>query len=338
MKVAVLMSGGVDSTVAALLLLEQGYEVLGLTMIHMDHSVGEKAARVAEDLGIPHFIVDLRSEFEAAVVDPFCREYEQGRTPNPCVQCNERIKFGLLLEEALKHDADKVATGHYARIEFDQKKDCYRLRKGRDLHKDQTYFLYRLSQDQLARVLFPLGNYTKEEVREIARAHGLEVAESKESQEICFIADDYREFIRPRVGYQGGDFVDEEGRILGRHQGIPFYTVGQRKGLGVSAGRPVYVHRIDPETNTIVLGDNEALFTKVIRSDHNHFSCGEKPADEVKVQAKIRYAAREAEAVLSHVEGDIWELVFSQAQRAATPGQSVVYYQDEYVLGGGIIL
>ncbi|HHW61861.1 MAG TPA: tRNA 2-thiouridine(34) synthase MnmA [Syntrophomonadaceae bacterium] len=338
MRVAVLMSGGVDSTAAALLLLQQGYEVFGITMVHMDDGVGEEAARAAADLGIQHHIIDLHSVFQETVVQYFCQEYERGRTPNPCVMCNEQIKFGILLQAALDLGADKVATGHYARVEFDVEKHCYHLKKGKDPQKDQSYFLYRLQQQQLARILFPLGNYLKEEVREFAQRHSLEASAARESQEICFIPDDYRAFIRPRVSYQAGSFIDRKGKRLGSHQGIPFYTIGQRRGLGISAGRPVYVTRIDARHNQIVLGDEEDLYTSIVRSEHNSFVYPQIDSKMVQVTAKIRYAAREKPAVLSHICDDVWELVFDEAQRAVTPGQSVVYYQGEYVLGGGIIM
>lgn len=338
MQIAVLMSGGIDSTAAALLLKQQGYEIFGVTMVHMDDGVGEEAARVAFDLGIRHHIIDLHSIFQEIVVEYFCQEYEQGRTPNPCIVCNEQIKFGVLLQAALDLGADKVATGHYARVEFDAKEQCYHLKKGKDPQKDQSYFLYRLQQQQLARILFPLGGYLKEEVRELVGRHSRQAAESKESQEICFIQDDYREFIRPRVGYQEGSFIDQKGQRLGRHQGIPFYTIGQRKGLGISVGRPVYVTRMDRQHNQIVLGDDEDLYTRVVRSTHNSFIYPRMSSEPIRVSAKIRYAGREKPAVLSHIADDVWELVFDEAQRAVTPGQSVVYYRGEYVLGGGIIM
>jgi tRNA-specific 2-thiouridylase len=337
-KVAILMSGGIDSTVSALLLREQGYEVTGLTMVHLEREAGEKAARIANELKIEHKVVDLREAFQSAVADYFCTEYEQGHTPNPCVKCNEEIKFGLLLKAALDLGADKVASGHYARIDYDDKSQCHRLMKGLDPRKDQSYFLYRLKQQQLSRLIFPLGGYRKEEVREIARCYNLQLAEEKESQEVCFIPGDYREFIRPQVSYKEGSFLDRTGKVLGRHRGIPFYTIGQRRGLAVNAGRPLYVLKIDPEKNQILLGENEELFSKLLRFKQNHFICPRDFELPIRVKAKIRYAAREAEAILHYIEDDIWELVFEEAQRAATPGQSVVYYQGDYVLGGGTIM
>lgn len=338
MKVAVLMSGGIDSTVAALLLREQGYEVIGVTMLHLQQESGEEAAKIAHELQIEHHKIDLREAFHSLVVDYFCKEYEKGRTPNPCIKCNERIKFDLLLRAALDLGVDKVASGHYARIEFNAKNHCYQLMKGLDPHKDQSYFLYRLGQQQLSRLIFPLGIYKKEEVREMARSYRLQVTEEKESQEICFVSGDYHDFIRPCVEYEEGSFVDQKGRVLGKHRGIPFYTIGQRRGLGVSAGYPLYVLKIDLERNQVLLGKDEDLFFKCLRLQQNHFICPRDYELPIKVKSKIRYAAREAAATLDYAGDDSWEIVFDEPQRAVTAGQSVVYYQGDYVLGGGTII
>ena len=241
MKIAVLLSGGIDSAVSCLLLMKQGYDITGLTMINQDVAVAEKAAMVARQIGIKHLIVDLRDEFAARVMTPFCNEYQRGITPNPCVECNQFIKFGHLLDYAIENGFDQVATGHYARIEYDEAKQRYLLKKGLDNRKDQSYFLYRLGQKQLSRTLFPLGNLTKDEVKEIAANQGLQAANEKESQEICFIPGDYRDFLSVRITALPGDIIDKQGNIIGKHNGLAYYTIGQRHGLGVNAGKKVYV-------------------------------------------------------------------------------------------------
>lgn len=337
MKVAVLLSGGVDSTVSAMLLREQGYEVMGLTMVNWDESVGQKAANAAKILGIEHKIVDLRKDFQARVVDYFCQAYENAKTPNPCVECNKYIKFGALLDIALEENCDMVATGHYARIEYSKEKKRYLLRKGKDKKKDQSYFLYGLKQEQLAKIIFPLGNYSKDEVRELARQRNMKVAESGESQEICFIAGDYRDFIQDRIKYQGGEFHDLQGHLMGKHRGMPFYTIGQRKGLGVNGGRPLYVIDMDLDKNTIFLGNNEDLFADSLLVDDINLVSISELNETMQVQAKIRYAAKPADAVIRREDQTV-RVNFSEAQRAITRGQSVVWYQGEYVVGGGIII
>ncbi|SHG80999.1 tRNA (5-methylaminomethyl-2-thiouridylate)-methyltransferase [Thermosyntropha lipolytica DSM 11003] len=336
MKVAVLMSGGVDSTVAACLLKEKGYEVIGLTMVNWDTGVGEKAQKAASALGLEHIVVDMKEIFQEKVVAYFCRSYEKGETPNPCVECNKYIKFGKLLDIALDLGCEKVATGHYARVEYDEEKNRYLLRQGRDKNKDQSYFLYGLKQRQLERILFPLGDFTKPEVREMARAYGLEVAESKESQEVCFIAGDYRDFLRDKVSLKPGDFVDLKGRVIGTHKGIPFYTVGQRKGLGLSMGKPVYVLDLDVENNRIIVDEEVHLFRRVLYAADYNFIMFEELEEDIRVLAKVRYRSALSPATVSK-KGDRLKVEFDQPQRAITRGQSVVFYQGEYVLGGGII-
>lgn len=336
MKVAVLMSGGVDSTVAALLLKEQGYEVTGLTMINWNPEVADQAAGAARALDIPHLVVDLKKQFQDKVIDYFTAVYEQGQTPNPCVVCNRFIKFGSLLDYALDLGFDMLATGHYARIEYDDTRKRYLLKKGKDLSKDQSYFLYQLDQRQLRHILFPLGELTKSEIRNMARERNLKVAESKDSQEICFIAGDYREFLEGRLQFRPGQVVDLQGNILGEHRGLPFYTVGQRKGLGISGGRPLYVVALDIENNRLILDDSKHLYRSSLTAANNNFIYYESMDSPLSVEARIRYRAANAPALLTP-QGDKVLLQFNNPQRAITPGQSVVYYLGDYVLGGGTI-
>lgn len=337
MKIAVLMSGGVDSTVAAILLKEQGYDIIGLTMVNLDLEVANKAREAAQSIGIEHKVIDLKEEFGHRVVDYFCETYEMGATPNPCVECNKYIKFGALLDAALDLGMDAVATGHYIRKEFNEKTNRHLIKKAHDLSKDQSYFLYGLTQEQLARSIFPLGEYTKSEVREIAKQKGLAVAESKESQEICFIEKDYRDFIIDKVTYKPGQVVDLENKLLGEHKGLPFYTIGQRKGLGISAGRPVYVINFDIENNRIIVDDEKHLLQSSLTAKDNNFIYIEKLDKPMQVEAKIRYKAALAPATI-YPEGDLVKVEFETPQRAVTKGQSVVYYVGDYVLGGGIIV
>jgi tRNA-specific 2-thiouridylase len=336
LKIAVLLSGGVDSTIAALLLKEQGHELLGLTMVNWDMEVGAKAAEAARVLGIEHKIVDVRGIFKSSVVDYFCSAYEKGQTPNPCVECNKYIKFGALLDMARADGCDLVATGHYAQVEFDSDRQRYLLKKGVDSKKDQSYFLYGLTQEQLAHIHFPLGGFSKDEVRALAQQKGMQVAESPESQEICFIPEDYREFLTGRIECQSGVIRDAEGRILGQHQGLAFYTIGQRKGLGISGGKPLYVVDMDVEANVLVVGDNQDLFKSSLLASKNNFIYQDKIEWPMQVDAKIRYAAKPADATI-YMEDNIARVEFAEPQRAITPGQSVVYYLGEYVLGGGLI-
>lgn len=338
MKIAVLMSGGVDSSIAALLLKEEGYDIAGLTMINWDPAAVEQAAAAAHYLGISHQVVDLSKIFYEKVINNFCRSYEKGLTPNPCAQCNKHIKFGALLDYALQKGFDKVATGHYAQVELDCNRDRYLLKKGIDKGKDQSYFLYGLKQQQLAASLFPLGRLKKTEVVEMAREIGIKGVVNPESQEICFIKDDYREFLQDKVEYLPGKVVDIKGNILGDHRGLPFYTIGQRRGLGISAGQPIYVIALDGQNNCLIVGDEKDLYHDCLLIEDNNFIYQDQIAFPIQVEAKIRYASKPASAQLEKAGDDRMQLTFASPQRAITAGQSAVYYLNDYVLGGGIIV
>ena len=348
-RVTVGMSGGVDSSAAALVLQQKGYEVEGVTLrLRGGRLVGlsgaadqdiEDARRVCEVLGIPHRVLDLSDRFCACVVDEFAREYLAGRTPNPCVTCNRAIKFGAMLEDARAHGSAYAATGHYARREYDEASGRWRLYRAAS-GKDQSYVLYGLSQDQLAGTLFPLWGMEKEDVRALARAHGLPVAHKGDSMEICFVPDDdHAAFIERYTGraMEPGDFVDEEGRVLGRHKGIGRYTIGQRKGLGIALGRPMFVVRIDAAANRVVLGEEGRQMADELTADEVNFLSVAPPEGPIRVEAKIRYQAPPAPALLEPLGGGRVHVRFDKPQRSVTPGQAVVFYDGDLVLGGGRI-
>jgi tRNA-specific 2-thiouridylase len=354
-RVIVAMSGGVDSSVAASLLSEQGYEVVGVSLKLLGVESGgpnvrprtccgvedvADARRVAQMLGIPFYTISLEEEFVAEVVESFCSDYAHGKTPNPCILCNERVKFGSLLKKAEELGARYVATGHYAKVHYDGQKNRFLLSKSDDLSKDQSYVLFPLSQEQLSHTLLPLGSYTKKRVRALAKEKGLPTHAKAESQEICFVADnDYAGFIMKRrpEAFRKGLITDPGGRILGRHRGIPFYTIGQRKGLGISSPRPLYVLNISGETNRITVGEERELYQKTFVANGINWIAFDEPNNQMEVKAKIRYAHREAEATVTALTRDRVEVEFLKPQKAITPGQAVVFYQDDLVLGGGWI-
>jgi len=353
------MSGGVDSSVAAALLIDEGYEVIGLTMRlwdgevidgeHMDGaccsaSAVEDAKYVCYKLGIDHHVMDFRREFEENVIDYFVDEYKKGRTPNPCIACNKFLKFDAMLKKAELLGADYVATGHYAKVELDEKSGRFLLKRSASFAKDQTYALYSLSQEQLSKTLMPLGKLeNKDETRAIAEERGLITAKKPDSMEICFVPDkDYASFIERRTGDQDvpGNFVDSLGNVLGQHRGIVHYTVGQRKGLGVTFGKPMFVLRIDAEKNEVVLGEKGTEFSDSLIADKLNFITFDKLTEPIRVAAKVRYSAKEAEATVEPMEDGRAKVIFDVPQRAITPGQAVVFYEinDENVIGGGIIV
>jgi len=348
------MSGGVDSSVAAAILKSKGFEVIGMTMCfglseqarRKPSCCGirgiEDARRVADKLGIRHYAVNMHRHLEKFVISDFCHEYLSGRTPNPCVRCNQFLKFSILLDKARALGADFLATGHYARIAksraANRKPQTYLLKKARDKSKDQSYFLYRLTQKQLKQVLFPLGNYTKPQVRLLAGKFGLPVADKKASQEICFLGDDdYRNFLRKQMGRQiyPGEILDSAGKPLGCHKGIAYYTIGQRQGLGIAFGKPAYISRIDAANNRITIGPKEEVVSSDFLVREVNF-VSEPIKKKIVLNVKIRYNHKEAPAEVSSARG-VLKAHFKIPQFAITPGQSAVFYKSDRLIGGGII-
>lgn len=352
-RVVIGMSGGVDSSAAAALLLEQGFDVVGITLKLWpqdcvsraeDKCCGPQAVAdaraVAHRLGIPFYLVDEAEDFQREVVQYFADEYRAGRTPNPCVMCNEKLKFGTLLRRARQLGAERVATGHYARVERDPVSGRHWLKRGRDLRKDQSYFLFSLRQDQLARTRFPLGELTKADTREIARESSLKTADKEESMEICFVPDnDYGRFLEQAklVARHRGEIVDLAGRVLGQHDGIEFFTIGQRRGLGIAAPKPLYVLDLDSVRNRVVVGDEAELDRSSLLAERCNWIAMDEPPAELEALVKIRYNHAGTRATIRPGPGGTAEVRFHEPQRAITPGQACVFYQDDVVLGGGWI-
>jgi tRNA-specific 2-thiouridylase len=352
-RVVVAMSGGVDSSTTAWLLKERGYDVIGATMCigTMDRTGRgparccgvadiEDARRVALQLEIPFYVFYLRDEFEREVIDYFCGEYAKGRTPNPCILCNEKMKFGSFLERALDLGAEYISTGHYARLEFDESRKQYLLKRGVDRRKDQSYVLFSLNQDQLRSVLFPLGDFRKEEVRQKALQLGLRVHDKPESQEVCFIHEtSYHPFLRERLGesIEPGPIIDQNGNVLGRHKGIPFYTIGQRRGLRLARGKPLYVIGIDRKRNALIVGEEREVYGDTFIVDSVNWINSRELTASFSAQVKIRYNHLGSEAVVSpEGKGEV-QVEFKTFQKAITPGQAAVFYDGETVVGGGWI-
>lgn len=354
-RVVVAMSGGVDSSTAAAILVSQGYDVIGISLHLFDYSpyssTGfgtccsiadiEDARRVSDKLKIPFYVINFEKEFKDEVIDYFLSQYLSAKTPNPCILCNKKIKFNHLLRKAKEIGAEYLATGHYAMIEFDEKAGIYYVRKGIDSAKDQSYFLFNLTQNELPYLLFPVGEYTKKEVRGIAKKFGLKVSEKKESQEICFIPDkDYSSFIRRESTLQNfgaGNIVNLKGEVLGKHQGIPFFTIGQRRGLGVAVGSPIYVLELKPEKNEVVVGCRAELKTESCVVEDIIINGMPEDFKDIRCTVKYRYRSREADAVLTKLSGNKIMCRFLKSQYAITPGQAAVFYDGDRVLGGGWI-
>ena len=338
-RVAVAMSGGVDSLVAVALLKQAGYEVCGIYIqLWSDPNLASSTSdleHTCQVLNVPLHKLDLEREFHRLVIDYFCQEYSLGRTPNPCIVCNQHIKFGLLLDKALEMGVEYLATGHYARMEH--LPNGYRLLKATDRSKDQSYFLYTLGQRQLQHLLLPLGRFSKEKVRRLAAELGLPISSRRDSQDVCFIPDnDYRSFIAEHISLKAGDIVDITGKVLGKHSGLARYTVGQRQGLGLASNEQLYVLKLDVANNRLVVGSKDQLLHNALIATKLSWVSGEAPMEPINITAKVRYKAPEARAEL-HPNDNTAEVHFAEPQQAIAPGQSVVFYQGDIVLGGGVI-
>ena len=343
-KILLGMSGGVDSSVSAVLLQEQGYEVIGVTMKLWEDTEKaiEDAKKVCKKLGIEHHVIDCTEKFRCHVINKFISEYENAKTPNPCVECNRYLKFGAFYEKAKELGCEYIATGHYAKTEYSEKYKRYVLKKSDEEKKDQTYFLYYIPKEKIEYIIFPLQNRTsKEETRKIAEKNSLEVAQKKDSQEICFIPDnDYQKFLqkyssqKPKVG----NIVLKDGTVLGKHNGLINYTIGQRKGLGISYKEPLYVIKLDIQKNQVIVGTEQALYSKELIANEINWLAIDKLNEPLKLKAKVRYRAKEAECTVYPIENEQVKVIFDEPQRAITPGQSVVFYDEDIVIGGGKII
>lgn len=351
-RVIVAMSGGVDSTIAAIILKEEGWEVIGVNLNFfgspgagerrndIGSDGGEDARQVAQELRIPFYVFNVEKEFQKEVIDYFCGEYCRGRTPNPCIICNQKLKFGILRKKAKFLNADYIATGHYARVEYDNVSKRYLLKKGLDTKKDQSYFLSFLRQDQLGSALFPLGSYLKNKTRKMAQKLGLKIYDKPESQEICFIPDNnYRMFLKERCSGEimPGPIVDIRGEVLGEHRGIPFYTIGQRRGLGIARGFPLYVIAIDRGKNKIIVGEKKDTYRVEFIASEVNWIGRDKIDPSLKIKAKIRYNHHEGEVMVTPLPHGRTKVIFEKPQLAITPGQAAVFYQGDEVVGGGWI-
>lgn len=340
-RVLVAISGGVDSSVAALILKSKGFHVIGVTLKMWEGFPSRDAKAVADSLGIPHHVFDVTEPFRREIQEYFVDEYFQGRTPNPCVLCNAKIKFRCLLALKTELEAEYVATGHYARISFDSSRGRFLLRKGRDATKDQSYVLHRLTQHDLSSILYPLGDLTKEQVRAAASKADIPVADKSESQEICFLqGTDYRDFLNRYEDQmiEPGPILDTSGHLVGKHKGLPFYTVGQRKGIGIPGNKRLYVTRIDVSQNAIIVGEEEDLLSTGLQARDVNWIAFSAPPQRMHLGIKIRYNAKEVPGLVLPKSQDMAEVVFETPQRAVTPGQSVVFYDNDIVVGGGIIV
>lgn len=358
-KALIAMSGGVDSSVAALIMKEKGYSCIGATMKLFQPKEDscnikksktccsledvEDARNVSYNLGIPYYVFNYTREFEEKVIDKFIDRYKKGETPNPCIDCNRYMKFDHLYQRAIELGCEKIVTGHYARIEYDEKADRYILKKGRDLNKDQSYVLYSLTQEQLSMLDFPLGDYDKEKIRELASSNDFLNADKKDSQDICFIPDgNHKKFIEEYTGkvLTDGIFKDLQGNVLGKHEGYYKYTIGQRKGLGISAKTPLFVIDINPETNEVIVDEEKHLFKSFLIADDFNWLSIKKPEEgrELLVKAKVRYRQIEQDAVVKVIEDSKVLVTFINPQRAITKGQAVVLYDEDKVVGGGTII